>query len=102
MRNIALQAESPGVDATDTRDQSGTNAEGTRGLLKGLEELLQLLSDALDTAKPRLLDTPQVAIDDLEAMEEWSRAVPGASTTGGKRGPGCQDSRQCTRSLASR
>jgi len=70
-------------DATDTRDQSGTNAEGTRGLLKGLEELLQLLSDALDTAKPRLLDTPQVAIDDLEAMEEWSRAVPGASTTGG-------------------
>ena len=49
-----------------------------------------------------LLDSPSVAIHDLEALEEWSRAVPGASTTGRKRGPGCQDSRQCTRSLTSR
>ena len=44
---VALQAENPGTDATDTRDQSGANAEGTDGLLKGLEELLRLLSDTL-------------------------------------------------------
>jgi hypothetical protein len=43
-------------------------------------------SDSLDTAKPGLLDSPQVAIHDLEAMEAWSSAVPGASTTGRKLG----------------
>jgi len=41
----ALQAEDPESDATNTRNQSGTNDEGTCGLLKGLEELLRLLSD---------------------------------------------------------
>src|SRR6266478_2668880 len=41
----ALQAEDPGSDATNTRNQSGTNDEGTCGILKGLEELLRLLSD---------------------------------------------------------
>jgi len=30
---VALQAENWGTDATDTRNQSGTNAEGTDGLL---------------------------------------------------------------------
>ena len=34
--HVALQAENPGTDATDERNQSGTNAEGTNGLLKGL------------------------------------------------------------------
>src|ERR1039457_1422155 len=44
---VALQAGNSGTDATDKRDQSGTNDEGTcGGLLKGLEELLRLLSDA--------------------------------------------------------
>ena len=97
---VALQAENPGTDATDAGNQSGTSAEGTCGLLKGLEELLRLLSDASDTAKPRLLDTPPLAIHDLEAMEAWSSAVQRASTTGRKRGPGGQDRRQRTRSLA--
>src|SRR3979490_3234171 len=41
----ALQAEDPGTDATDARNQSGTNAEGTDGLFTRLEELLWLLSD---------------------------------------------------------
>jgi hypothetical protein len=44
---VALQAENPGTDATDARHQSGTNAERTDGLLKGLEGLLRLLSDTL-------------------------------------------------------
>jgi reverse transcriptase-like protein len=43
----ALQAEDPGADATDARNQPGTNDEGTRSLLTGLEELLRLLSDTL-------------------------------------------------------
>src|SRR5258707_4990 len=47
---VALQAENPGTDATDARNQTGTNAEGTDGLLKGLEELLRLLSDTLTAA----------------------------------------------------
>jgi RNA-directed DNA polymerase len=43
---VALQAEDPGTDATDARDQSGADDEGTNRLLKGLEELLRLLSNA--------------------------------------------------------
>jgi len=42
---VALQGEDPGIDAEDPRDQFGTDDKRTRGLLKGLEELLQLLSD---------------------------------------------------------
>src|SRR5207245_2437978 len=45
--SVALQAENPGTDATDTRDQSGTDDQGTRGLFTGLEGLLRLLSDTL-------------------------------------------------------
>ena len=44
---VLLQAEGSGTDATDARNQSGTNAEGTDGLRKGLEGLLRLLSDTL-------------------------------------------------------
>jgi hypothetical protein len=46
---VVLRAENLGADATDTRGQFGTDAEGTDGLLKGLEGLLRLLSDASDT-----------------------------------------------------
>jgi hypothetical protein len=49
---VARQAENPGTDATAMRDQSGTDAEGTDGLLKGLEGLLRLLSDSLAARKP--------------------------------------------------
>ena len=66
---VALQAENSGTDATDTRNQSGTNAEGTDGLLKGLEELLRLLSDTLAATAPGSMDTPSSAVHDLEAME---------------------------------
>jgi RNA-directed DNA polymerase len=34
-RRIAPQAESPGTDATDARNQSGTNAEGTDSYVRG-------------------------------------------------------------------
>ena len=44
---VALQAKDSRTDSTDTRNQPGTNAEGANGLLKGLEELLRILSDTL-------------------------------------------------------
>ena len=44
---VALQAEDPGADATDTRNQPRTDDEGTRRLFTRLEELLRLLSDTL-------------------------------------------------------
>ncbi len=63
---IAPQAENPGTDATDARNQAGTNAEGTDGLRKGLEELLRLLSDARGPASSGGMDTTSVAIHDLD------------------------------------
>src|SRR5258708_38363844 len=43
----ALQAENPGADATDTRNQPRADDEGTRRPFARLEELLRLLSDSL-------------------------------------------------------
>jgi RNA-directed DNA polymerase len=80
---VALQAENPGTDATDARNQSGTNAEGTDGLLKGLEELRRLLSDPLTAAATGSMDTPSSAVHDLEAMETWEAAVREATSTWG-------------------
>jgi hypothetical protein len=75
---VALQAESPGTDATDTRNQCGADDEGTCGLLKGLEELLWLLSNTLTAAATGSMDPPSVAVHDLEAMEAWYGSVPTA------------------------
>jgi len=80
---VALQAENPGTDATDARNQSGTNAEGTDGLLKGLEELLRLLSDTLTAAATGSMDTPSSAVHDLEAMEARPATVREATPTRG-------------------
>jgi len=78
-----LQAENPGTDATDARNQSGTNAEGTDGLLKGLEELLRLLSNTLNAAATGSMDTPSSAVHDLEAMEARPATVREATPTRG-------------------
>ena len=86
---VALQAENPGTDATDARNQSGTNAEGTDGLLKGLEELLRLLSDALTAAATGSMDTPSSAVHDLEAMEARPATVREATPTRGWHGTRC-------------
>jgi hypothetical protein len=80
---VALQAENPGTDATDARHPSGTNAEGTDSLLKGLEELLRLLSDTLTAAAAGSMDTPSVAVHDLEAMETRDATVWEATSTRG-------------------
>jgi hypothetical protein len=77
----ALQAENSGTDATDTRDQSGTDAEGTYGLLKGLEELLRFLSDSLAAENSGSMDTASSAFHDLEAMETWHSAIREAPAT---------------------
>src|SRR5882762_4420389 len=78
---VALQAEDSGSDATDARNQSSTNAEGTDGLLKGLEELLRLLSNALGAEISRSMDTTSVAIYDLEAVETRNSSVREATST---------------------
>jgi RNA-directed DNA polymerase len=80
--SVALQAENPGTDATDARHQSGTNAEGTDGLPKGLEELLRLLSDTLTAAATSSMDTPSSAVHALEAMEARPAAVREATPSG--------------------
>src|SRR5258708_12934351 len=49
----ALQAENPGADATDTRNQPRTDDEGTRRLFASLTELLRLLSDTLPPENSR-------------------------------------------------
>ena len=78
---VALQAENSGTDTTDTRDQSGTNAEGTYGLLKGLEELLRLLSDPFAAENSGPMDTASSAFHDLEAMERRHSAIREAPAT---------------------
>ena len=52
-----------------------TDDEGTRQLFTWLEELLRLQPDALGAAKARGMDSTQVAIHDLEAMEATAGAV---------------------------
>ena len=93
----ALQAENSGTDATDTRDQFGTDAEGTYGLLKGLEELLRFLSDFLAAENSGSVDTASFAFHDLEAMETWHSAIREAPATwdrsGSRRTNGGQSSR---------
>ena len=89
------------TNATDMRDQSGANAEGTSGLLKGLEELLRFLSAHLRTAKPGLLDPTQVAIHDL--WKQWKREVVRFRELLRRdvsAGLGGQGRRQCARSVA--
>src|SRR5229473_6376443 len=86
---VALQAENPGTDATDARNQSGTNAEGTNGLPKGLEELLRLLSDTLTATATGSMDTPSSAVHDLEAMEARPATVREATPTRGWQGTRC-------------
>ena len=48
---VALQAEDSGTDATDAPDQSGTDDEGSDGLLKGLEELIWIPPDTQSTTR---------------------------------------------------
>jgi len=81
---VALQAENSGTDETDTRDQSGADAEGTYGLLKGLEELLRLLSDSFAAANSGPMDTASFAFHNLEAMETRPSAVREATSTRGR------------------
>jgi hypothetical protein len=81
---VALQTKDPRADATDTRNQSGTNAEGTDGLLKGLEELLRLLSDTLAAENSGPMDTPSSAFHDLETMETRHSAVREAAAARGQ------------------
>ena len=97
---VALQAENPGTDATDARNQSGTNAEGTDGLLKGLEGLLRLLSDTLAATATGSMDTPSVAIHDLEAMETRETTVRETTPTRGCQGARCTNSGKSARPLA--
>jgi hypothetical protein len=63
-----------------TRHQSGADGQRTRQLLAWLEGLLRLLRDALGAATAGSMDTAQVAIHDLEAMEAPARALSTAST----------------------
>ena len=72
---VALQAEDPRADATDARNPSGTNAEGTRGLSTRLEELLRFLSDSLAAENSGSMDTASSAVHDLEALETRPSAV---------------------------
>jgi Reverse transcriptase (RNA-dependent DNA polymerase) len=78
-----LQAEDSGTNATDKRDQSRTDDEGACSLLKGLEELLRLLSDPLVAENSGSLDTASSAIHDLEAVETRTTAVREATSTRG-------------------
>src|ERR1700680_1185611 len=96
-----MQAEDSATDATDARDQSRTNAEGTDGLLKGLEELLRLLSNALGAENSRSMDTTSVAIHDLEAMETRNSSVREATSTRCRSGPRRPNGGQSSRPLAS-
>ena len=48
-----MEVKGTGTDATDTRDQSGTDDEGTRHLFTRVEELLRLQPDTLGAAKAR-------------------------------------------------
>ena len=98
---VALQAENSGTDATDARNQSGTNAEGTDGLLKGLEELLRLLSDTLTAAETGSMDTPSFAVHDLEAVETRKAAVREVASPRDRAGSRRTNGGQPTRPLAS-
>jgi hypothetical protein len=84
----ALQAEDPGADAMDTRNQPGTDDEGTRSLFTGLEELLRLLSDTLAAESSGGMDTASVAIHALEAMETREAAVRAVASTWGRQSSG--------------
>ena len=78
---VALPAEDSRIGAADTRDQSGADAEGTYGLLKGLEELLRLLSDSFAAEGSGRMDPASLAMHDLETVETWARAVQEVTPT---------------------
>src|SRR5260370_23639175 len=84
-----MEAEDPGADATDTRNQPGTDDEGTRHLFTRLEELLRLLSDTLTATATGSMDTPSSAVHDLEAMEARPATVREATPTRGWQGTRC-------------
>src|SRR5207237_784728 len=96
-----MEVKGTGTDATDTRDQSGTDDEGTRHLGSRMEELLRLQPDALGAAKARGMDATQVAIRDLEAMEAQQGAVCEAAPTEHPTYPRGSDRWQPAWSLAS-
>jgi hypothetical protein len=97
---VARQAEDSGADATDTRDQSGTDAEGTCGLLEGLEELLRFLSDFLAAENSGSVDTSSFAVHDLEAMETWHSAIRETPVTWDRSGSRRTNGGQSSRSVA--
>ena len=69
-----------GTDATDARNQSGTNAEGTDGLPRGWKGYFGF-SQTPSLLQPRSMDTTSFAVHDLEAMETRFNALPEVTPT---------------------
>src|SRR5436190_6460870 len=97
-----MEVKGTGTDATDTRDQSGTDDEGTRHLGSRMEELLRLQPDALGAAQARGMAATQVAIRDLEAMEAQQGAVCSATPAKHRTCPRGSNRRQSPWAMAHR